>query len=72
MEMINRLTADALDSKSFVNRIKAMEDERRMEMEKALTEKNDVTGTVYGGTENRQQRRARERAERKAAIKAKP
>ncbi len=69
MEMINRLTADALDSKSFVNRIKAMEDDRRMEMEKALTE-NDVTGTVCGGVENRQQRRARERAQRKAASKA--
>lgn len=64
MEMINRLTADALDSAEFVKRLKAMEQEQM-----AL-----VRGESYSG-ESRKQRRARERAEKNAAqrlAKARP
>lgn len=61
MEMINRLTADALDSSKFVERIKAHE-----------RELNEQVMQVREGRpgENREQRRARERAERKAAQRA--
>lgn len=61
MEMINRLTADALDSEKFVNRIKAAEREMQ-EIVQQMHERS--TG------ENRAQRRARERAERKSAQRA--
>lgn len=61
MEMINRLTADALDSSKFVERIKAEE--------RAL---NEQVMRMHEGRpgENREQRRARERAERKAEKRA--
>lgn len=60
MEMINRLTADALDSAEFVKRLKALEHDQR-EQGRQMRE---------GYSENRQQRRARERAERNAAQRA--
>lgn len=66
MEMINRLTADALDSGEFVKRLKAMEREQAAKIQQMRE--------GYSG-ENRQQRRARERAERNAAqrlAKARP
>ena len=66
MEMINRLTADALDSEKFVNRIKAAEREMQGQVQQMLER--------HPG-ESRTQRRARERAERKAeqrAAKARP
>lgn len=56
MEMINRLNGDALDSAEFVKHLKAMEQEQLAQ----------IHGERYSG-ENRQQRRARERAERNAA-----
>jgi hypothetical protein len=55
MEMINRLTADALDSQKFVDRLKQIE----------RTDALQVQRERFAG-ENRTQRRARERAERKA------
>jgi hypothetical protein len=63
MEMINRLTEDALDSQKFVDRIKAAESELQTELSRQLH------GHTYAG-ENRAQRRARERAERKAEMRA--
>lgn len=61
MEMINRLTADALDSSKFVERIKAAEREMQDQVQQ-MHER--ATG------ENREQRRARERAERKAVQRS--
>jgi hypothetical protein len=60
MEMMNRLTGNALDSQKFVDAIKA--EEQRMQ-QTVRAERFDH--------ENRTQRRARERAEAKAARKAK-
>jgi len=61
MEMINRLTADALDSSKFVELIKAQERELN---EQVMRMREGRPG------ENREQRRARERADRKAAQSA--
>lgn len=60
MEMMNRLTGNALDSQKFVDAIKAQE--QRMQQQ--------ARPEAYAN-ENRAQRRARERAEAKAARKAK-
>lgn len=59
METINRLTADALDSAKFVERIKREEQAWHDQMEPERYT-----------NENRQQRRERERREKKAAAKA--
>lgn len=64
MEMMNRLTGNALDSQKFVDAIKDQE-QRVQQMLQA--EEHVFTH----GHENRTQRRARERAEAKAARKAK-
>lgn len=66
MEMINRLNGDALDSAEFVKRLKAIEQDNAT-LAQQLHEGR--------GSENRQQRRARERAEKNAAqrlAKARP
>lgn len=68
MQLINSLTSDALDSQKFVDRMKA----DGMTLAENLTELGTQTRPDYGpitGYENRQQRRARERAEAKAARK---
>ena len=60
MEMINRLNGDALDSQKFVDKL-------------MLVARQDALIATQNGPyqgENRQQRRARERAERNAAARA--
>lgn len=59
MEMINRLTEDALDSQKFVDRLKRIERIDALEVHR-----EGFTG------ESRTQRRARERAEKNAAERA--
>ena len=60
MEMMNRLTGNALDSQKFVDALKA--EAQRMQQQ--------ARPEAYAH-ENRTQRRAHERAEAKAARKAK-
>lgn len=61
MQMMNRLMSDALDSKKFVDQMKAFE---------AQAQREDLSTHQQTG-ETRTQRRARERAEAKAARKVK-
>lgn len=67
MEMMNRLMSDALDSQKFIDRIKNADNSLRDEMRK-LDQVDEIQ--LDRPYENRQQRRARERAEAKAARKA--
>lgn len=62
MEMMNRLMSNALDSQKFIDALKKCESDN---LSDPLRER------PYFDHENRQQRRARERAEAKAARKAK-
>lgn len=62
MEMMNRMMSDALDSQSFVDRMKALEIE--------ASETGQIAPMRVAG-ESRTARRARERSEAKAAKKAK-
>ena len=64
MEMMNRLTGNALDSQKFVDAIKAQEQQVQQ------TLRAEGHGASYDH-ENRTQRRARERAEAKAARRPK-
>ena len=61
MEMMNRLIGDALDSQKFIDRLK---EETQQNPERAIRAER------YAG-ESRTDRRARERAEAKAARRAK-
>jgi len=71
MEMINRLTADALDSQTFVDKLKSGS---RQTLEGSYQTPEVTNGLVQperGPYETRTQRRARERAEAKASIRQK-
>lgn len=71
--MINRLTADALDSASFVERVKGLQNaeaSKLLEQVQALEDGPEIAYHPASYGETRTERRARERAERKAALRA--
>lgn len=70
MEMLNRAIEDASDFQNMVRKLESESDEKMRALRAAMAERRDPVPAQGGMFENRTQRRARERAERKAALKA--